>query len=301
MTHAIAHNERTTGLLLPAVLLGGLLALFGAQIGLVPLPAFGDAMLGPTTVTIEPRTYAYRAPGDFLRGPASVDGPSLTIVDPQSLEIMKYQVSAADFALCVADGRCREAEPRRRGEGNVPATGVSFEDATDYARWLSDTSGETWRLPRVAEWVFAAGSKAGDPALITETDSADPAERWLADYEREAARGASVIATPEPLGAFGENEFGVADLAESVWEWTSTCGSRTTLGANGEQISYIEACGVRLLEGRHRTPMSVFIRDARTGGCSVAAPPDNLGFRLVRDRAWWSHVLSDAAQFLHLA
>jgi hypothetical protein len=29
--------------------------------------------------------------------------------------------------------------------------------------------------------------------------------------------------------------------------------------------------------------MSNFIRDAMTGGCSAGVPPDNLGFRLVRD------------------
>ena len=30
--------------------------------------------------------------------------------------------------------------------------------------------------------------------------------------------------------------------------------------------------------------MNVFVRDAMGGGCSVGVPPDNLGFRLVRER-----------------
>jgi hypothetical protein len=34
--------------------------------------------------------------------------------------------------------------------------------------------------------------------------------------------------------------------------------------------------------------MTGFLRDARGGGCSVGTPPDNLGFRLVReDRSWF--------------
>ena len=302
MTHTIARGEhREGGLLLPALLLAGLLALLGAQTGLLRLPVSGDAVAGPETVAIEPRAYSYRAPGDFLRGTASVDGPVLTVAQPHALEIMKYQVSAADYAACVADGECRKAEPRRRGEGNVPATGVSFEDASDYAKWLSARTGDMWRLPTVAEWTFAAGSKARDDALNIETDANDPSARWLLLYEREAALGANALATPEPLGTFGENEFGVADLSESVWEWTATCTSRTALGPNDEVISHIESCGVRLLEGRHRTPMSVFIRDAQGGGCSVGPPPDNLGFRLVRDRPWWSRVLVDAGRILHIA
>jgi hypothetical protein len=38
-----------------------------------------------------------------------------------------------------------------------------------------------------------------------------------------------------------------------------------------------------VVEGRHRTYVSDFIRDARTGGCQVGTPPTNLGFRLVLD------------------
>jgi hypothetical protein len=36
--------------------------------------------------------------------------------------------------------------------------------------------------------------------------------------------------------------------------------------------------------------MNVFVRDALGGGCSVAAPPDNLGFRLVLERPWFERL-----------
>jgi hypothetical protein len=42
---------------------------------------------------------------------------------------------------------------------------------------------------------------------------------------------------------------------------------------------------VRVVEGQHRAYVTDFVRDARAGGCSVGAPPTNLGFRLVRDDA----------------
>jgi hypothetical protein len=41
-------------------------------------------------------------------------------------------------------------------------------------------------------------------------------------------------------------------------------------------------CGVRAVEGEHRTYVTDFVRDARGGGCAVSKPPSNLGFRLVR-------------------
>ena len=44
-----------------------------------------------------------------------------------------------------------------------------------------------------------------------------------------------------------------------------------------------ESCGIYIASGRHRAPLSSFIREPKSGGCSVGTPPDNLGFRLVRE------------------
>jgi formylglycine-generating enzyme required for sulfatase activity len=266
------------------VLLAGLLILIGIETGTLQPPSFGGASLaGPETVLVAPRPFSYRANGDFVRGTASIDGPLIQIDRPAPLQIMKYQVSAADYAQCVAAGACEKAEPRRRGTGDIPVTGVSFNDATDYAQWLTKRTGQVWRLPTVEEWTFAAGSKAADHALGVETDATDPAQRWLLEYERESTLSTDVPADPRAIGTFGVNEFGVADLSAVVWEWTATCASRTTVDATGNALSHIESCGVRYVEGRHNTQVSAFVRDARGGGCSVGVPPDNLGFRLVRD------------------
>lgn len=280
MTTAPARDGRAT-LVLPGLLLVALLVTIGLQSGAVSFRRAADAGLDPEAVIVAARPYTYRAPGDFLRDGRVVDGPLVAVTAPAPLEIMTYQVSASEYARCVAEAACRKAEPRRRGFGDVPATGVSYDDATDYARWLSDKTGQAWRLPTVAEWVLAAGSRAVDPALALE-GSDNPADRWLAAYERESALN-DAAAAPVARGTFGMNEFGVADLAGSVWEWTSTCSTRTTVGPDGNVLSRVEACGVKELEGKHRTRMSDFVRDAQSGGCSTGTPPDNLGFRLVRD------------------
>ena len=58
-------------------------------------------------------------------------------------------------------------------------------------------------------------------------------------------------------------------------------------------------CGVRVVEGRHRTYVTDFIRNARAGGCAVGTPPANLGFRLVRDQRGWEW-LRTARAFLRV-
>ncbi|MEO8758815.1 MAG: SUMF1/EgtB/PvdO family nonheme iron enzyme [Devosia sp.] len=269
---------------IPVLLLAGILAVLGDQSGLVRIPRItAAAEIGPELVTIASRAYTYRPSGEFLSGRASMDAPLVEVTAPQSLDIMKFEVRAADYARCVADKACERADPRRRGKGDVPVTGVSFDDAAAYASWLSARTGDNWRLPTIAEWTFAAGSKAADVALGLVPDAGDPAARWLASYERESTLGDGALAAPSPLGSFGVNEFGVADLAGPVWEWTASCGGRTTLSPSGDLLSHLDSCGVHYLEGRHRAQMSNFVRDAIGGGCSAGTPPDNLGFRLVRD------------------
>jgi formylglycine-generating enzyme required for sulfatase activity len=78
----------------------------------------------------------------------------------------------------------------------------------------------------------------------------------------------------------------VAVMAGNVWEWTQTCHRRVWVDAAGTILSEMPACSIRVLDGQHRAPMSVFVRDAKSGGCSVGTPPTNFGFRLVRRASW---------------
>ena len=130
-----------------------------------------------------------------------------------------------------------------------------------------------------------ANGFAGD----IEGGPSDPQQSCVALARRVSHRGFAWTRNPDPeprvQGAFGINSNGVADLAGNVWEWTSTCYVHATIAADGTSIvTTIENCGVHVVEGYHRTYMSNFIRDGKSGGCAVGTPPDNLGFRLVRER-----------------
>ncbi len=298
---ATAHNVNALDLLLPATLLVALLGIVGLEIGAVPLPRLGAAIDSPATTRIASRPYSYRDTGAFQRPDGrTIDGPLLSVAGPDPLEIMTYQVTVGDYARCVDDGACTAPQQRKLAPDH-PVTGVSYDDAIDYAQWLSAVTGATWRLPTIAEWVFAAGEKAVDPAIGANGDSDNPADAWIDAYAREAALARGETTDPGPVGSHGSNSFGLADLAGPVWEWTATCDSRTTLDAAGNIVSRLESCGVRLLEGQHRAPMSGFIRDARSGGCSTGRPPEALGFRLVREPGLLERVTVGARHLFGLA
>jgi formylglycine-generating enzyme required for sulfatase activity len=108
--------------------------------------------------------------------------------------------------------------------------------------------------------------------------------RWLRRYREEAAAKRPPDPKPKPRGHYGSNTRGLEDFGGNVWEWTSTCYARTTIGADGLVENVTDNCGVHVLEGRHRAYMSTFVRDGKSGGCAVGTPPENLGFRLVRGR-----------------
>jgi formylglycine-generating enzyme required for sulfatase activity len=233
------------------------------------------------TVAVAPGAFEFRLPGEYLKNDWPVDAPKRTVAFRHGFDIMRDEVSAAEYATCVADGAC-EATEGGGASPTLPVTGVSYRDATAYAAWLSAKTGETWRLPTDEEWAFAAAERRSDDALGLPQDTANPAQRWLARYRAEAGAGKSDT-QPKPLGHFGLNSNGLSDIAGNVWEWTSTCYARATISENGKVARSTDNCGVRVVAGRHRGYMSTFIRDGRSGGCAAGLAPDNLGFRLVRE------------------
>ena len=251
-------------------------------IATVPQAGKGQAASPVATVAVNPGSFDFRLPGEYLKADWPVDAPKQKVSFRRGFDMMKYQVSFGDYSACVDDGAC-EAPDGMRQLAETPVTGVSYRDATAYAAWLSKKTGESWRLPTDEEWAFAAAERLQDDALGLPQDTANPAARWLARYAAEAGTEAR-DAEPKPRGHFGENSKGLADVAGNVWDWTTTCYRRATVDARGKITRSTENCGVRVLGGRHRSYMSHFIRDGKSGGCAAGLAPDNLGIRLIRDR-----------------
>jgi formylglycine-generating enzyme required for sulfatase activity len=235
------------------------------------------------TISLAPRTFTYRLPGDFSQAASSIDAPLLVTKQSGPLHIMRRQVSAHDYRLCVKEGYCEALSVQIGDDTLSPAVRINWYDATRFAEWLSRKTGYVWRLPTDLEWAFAAGSRFRDDALSVRSTS-DPSVRWLAQYRKEANASAADRLS-HPVGFFGENEFGLLDLSGNVWEWTNTCFQRQHLDAEGRPIGLaIVNCGVRIAEGKHRAYITDFIRDPSSGGCAGGTPPTNLGFRLVREK-----------------
>ncbi len=267
-------------------------------IGAMPDAAKDETLAPVAMVSVKPGSFDFRLPGEYLKANWPTDAPKGTVTFRHSFDMMKYQVSTAEYAACVADGACEAPDGKRPSSGEMPVTGVSYRDATAYAEWRTSKTGEIWRLPTDEEWAFAAAERMNDDALGIEPDGSNPAARWLARYRAESSGAGERDAEPRPLGYFGTNSKGIADIAGNVWDWTTTCYVRATVSVDGRIERSTENCGVRVLGGRHRSYMSNFIREGKSGGCAAGLAPENLGFRLVREapsfvsyvRGMWARV-----------
>ncbi|KAA9010078.1 SUMF1/EgtB/PvdO family nonheme iron enzyme [Histidinibacterium aquaticum] len=237
----------------------------------------------PETVVVPPGSYDWRPSGDWLKDGKPVDPPLIRRDADAPLEIMTYQVSRGDYSACVAARACPETGTDL-AQADLPMVQANLSDATAYADWLSDETGETWRLPTDEEWQRAAAERFVDDATIGgDYDTYDPG-RWLnAAYARNTKGRWDSVQPVRPPGAFGFNSHGIADLGGNVWEWTTTCQSSGVVSDEGEMTVRTENCIARIVAGQHRALIVDFVRDARAGGCGAGIPPDHLGFRLVRD------------------
>lgn len=116
-----------------------------------------------------------------------------------------------------------------------PVVGVSYRDAKQYCRWLSDQENATYRLPTEAEWecVCRAGTTtpfsfgADYRGIIhrhanlgnVELEKAFPGRvmlQWLVDIENDPDDGNVFTAS---VGSYEPNPWGLHDLHGNVWEW----------------------------------------------------------------------------------
>ena len=243
----------------------------------VPQPAL------PEFVKLNLGEMLYQKSGEFTRSGKAVDSPRVHISLSEPIDIMKYQVTSADYQRCVDDRSCQPLEGRFTSPAaDRPAVDLSWTDADRYADWLSQRTGEIFRLPTDEEWIFAAGERITADERNDRGGESDQAASTLPAYYSFSPKTFA-------LGTFGSNRNGISDIAGNVWEWTSTCLVRGSLDSDGAVISENANCGIRVAEGRHRAYIMDIVRDPRASGC-LGIPPAHLGFRLVheqRSRGSW--------------
>ena len=206
------------------------------------------------------------------------EGPQHIVHIDYRFAVGVYEVTFAEWDACVADGGCGGYVPDDEGwgRGNRPVINVSWDDAQSYVRWLSQKTGESYRLLSESEWEYVAraGSTTqyswGNDIGHNRANCGGCGSQW--DNEQTA-----------PVGSFSPNVWGVHDMHGNVSEWVEDCGNDSYAGAPTDGSAWESGdCGERVMRGGSWYDRPRYLRSADRFWISTDYRFSYLGFRIAR-------------------
>ena len=176
--------------------------------------------------------------------------------------------------------------------GDHPVVCVNWEDAQAYVNWLSEETGEAYRLPSGSEWEYAARAGTttrrfwGDDAdeQCTYSNGADQTGRRRFDDWTWAVNCTDGVLWTSPVGAFEPNAFGLYDTLGNVWEWVEDCPHDDYGDAPRDGTAWTRGgdCGRRVVRGGSWTNPPPLLRSAALDAWNAEDRSGNYGFRVAR-------------------
>ncbi len=289
-----------------------------------PGQVFTDALAnggrGPQMVVVPHGAFRMGAPAGE-RDSTEQERPVRNIRFDRGIAIARTEITVAEFRRFVSATRHR-ARSTRRGYStiydqrsgnfvragnvdwhadyvgrpaadNMPVLHISAGDAARYAEWLSEQTGQRYRLPSEAEfeYVLRAGSQErfpwGDgpppPGTGNFTGAIDVSpggRRWTNAF---AGYGDGAWG-PAPVGSYRANRWGVHDLAGNVSEWVEDCWHGNYRRAPRDSRPWVNpGCRTQVIRGGSWASSPAHTRSAWRQGTDVNNTSARIGFRVVRD------------------
>ena len=291
------------------------LLLAGSSDNLTPGTEFRDCDYCPRMVVI--------SSGTFMMGAATTDSqqqydeaPQHQVRIPRPFAVGKFELTRGEFAQFIIetgmtseDGCFYRTGPAPeknnslswRNPGypqtdNHPVVCVSWHDAQAYVAWLSEKTGEEYRLLSEAEWEYAAragttserhwGSSENDGCayangadLTVETDLPG----WKVALCQDGHTYSAAV------GSLQANAFGLHDMLGNVAEWVEDCWNDSYTGAPLDGSAWMTGdCTRPILRGASWRDDPRFLRSANRYGFFFGGTDSknmryrNFGFRVAR-------------------
>jgi tRNA A-37 threonylcarbamoyl transferase component Bud32 len=179
-------------------------------------------------------------------------GPRMVVV-PGEGKLKPFAISQYEVSVEQMNEYCRNTrncQVRNGANASLPVTNISFTQAREYARWLSNNSGYRYRIPRQSEWLYAARANGSE-----------------LDANRNCSlesRGIKKGETLEEVTTGKKNKWGLVNYVGNAQEWVLK-NNRDLFAVGGSHTDPFRDCTVEKQRSHDGKP------DAITG------------FRLVRE------------------
>jgi formylglycine-generating enzyme required for sulfatase activity len=197
-------------------------------------------------------------------------------VSVQSFYIGKYEVTQAQYRAVM--GR----NPSDFKGDNRPVENVSWNDAVEFCRKLSQMTGKEYRLPTEAEWEYACRAGTTTPFAFGSSLSSEQAN-FVGNYPYGgAAKGVDRQQTTS-VGSFQPNAWGLYDMHGNVWEWCEDWYHDNYNGAPTDGSAWLSggAQEYRVMRGGSWYDHAINIRSAIRGRNTPGLRNKDVGFRVV--------------------
>lgn len=289
-----------------------------------PGQVFSDALRdggrGPQMIVVPHGGFQMGA-GDAEPGASDAERPAHYVRFERGFAMAITEITVADFERYVKTTNARPRATRRghsvvydersgnfirrsgvdwrsdydggRAMGNSPVMHVSVRDAENYAAWLSEQTGRSYRLPSEAEFEYAmrAGNSgrypwgdAGTPppgsGNFTGSKDVSPSGRhW---HNAFVGYGDGWWG-PAPVASFQANGFGLHDMGGNLSEWVADCWHASYRRAPADGVAWFNpGCRSRVIRGGNWANAPEQTRAAWRQSQDSDTTNARIGFRLVR-------------------
>ncbi len=222
-----------------------------------------------------------------IQGTGFADEQPVHAVSVKSFAMGRHEVTFEEYDYFAEQTGQEKPGDRGWGRGKRPVINVSWDGATAYAEWLSELTGESYRLPTEAEWEYAA--RAG-----TETDYWWGNEIGGNHANCDGCGSQWDNKLTAPVCSFVYNPFGLCDTVGNVWEWTCSeyeekysgkeleCAGENDANKDGSSNNRANDGSLRVIRGGAWYYDPRWVRASTRGRNARADRGYDVGFRLAR-------------------
>lgn len=198
--------------------------------------------------------------------------PAVPVAIPRPFALSATEVSFDDWRECVAAKACRGGQDDHTwGRAKRPVINVTWDDARAYAAWVGARSGLACRLPREAEWEYAA--RSGVPTGYWWGEEVGQGRLNCRDcLGKEPPYGS------KPVRSFPPSPWGLHEMNGNVWEWTADCW---TPDHSKPAAGHDDSCRDKVVKGGSWYYFSAMSRASARAKNDAAVWSYNIGVRVL--------------------